>query len=192
MGKIASCAVTEPQEPGNKKNRVTNLGVSHSGFEHRYTCDRWVIATAKEEWKKELFIEEDSRCFEEEAGLALSTGQMNGFDSLVCEWKRMTLVDANSIPRFRRHPTKSMRKGGTQLVPYAKEHELEGMAFPLQGCIVKSPWPILPTDDVKILEKEMKKEIRGFDTAITPAALEKLSGLLERMSVDWSQAKEAW
>jgi len=79
-----------------------NQGVSQSGYKYRDTCDDWMIGSAQNIWRKELFVEEAEKCFEEVKGLALSTSRMNGFKEEVCEWTKMTLLDNEGIPRFRK------------------------------------------------------------------------------------------
>jgi len=126
---------------GKKSERIPadpiTLGVSHSGKWHKDTCEKWTVASAQSPWKKKLFIDDDDECFEEDIAPTLSTSKMNGFDKLSCEWTLMTLLDASAVPRFRRHPTRKMRKGGLQLVLHEATHSVETMKFPLQGCLVE-------------------------------------------------------
>jgi len=164
------------------------IGHTHSGYEYRDTILEWKAARSGAMYKKNLYLDLVEGCTEECVSSILKRESFLDGIGEVTEWSSFTLTNEAGMPRFRRHPTRKMRKEGFVLYGKKVGHDIEFAMFPLQNPIVASPRPRIASHEVDEIKSELLQNIKGFESAISEAKLKDLKSRIDRMSIDWQQA----
>jgi len=164
------------------------IGETHSGMRYKDTIHSWKASRSGILYKKSLFLEQIEDCVSEDNTSILRRADLVDKIEESTGWTEFALTDKNGNPKFRKHLTKTMRKEGCVLIPRSAAHMIGMAKLPLQSPIVTSPVPDVSSDKVEDLNRGLRENIVGFQSAISQDALKRLQTRTDRMSKDWAQA----